>query len=166
MDPSLISHLEKLKEGLLKLKPTGADGFEGLVAAVLREVTGVPFRLASSGLQFGVDGKPVYDDAAIYFEAKLYGGRIDRPAVITKIADLARTGVFADLAWVLCATTQVSAQLAEHLRADGRRNGISVLILDWLENDIPPLAAAIAMGGARLRPFSMRIWRMPRRVPK
>ncbi|MDI1279595.1 hypothetical protein [Methylobacter sp.] len=39
------------------------------------------------------------------------------------------------------------------MRADGRKAGISVLILDWSTADLPPLAAALAMGGRRVEAF-------------
>jgi hypothetical protein len=51
MEMSLNHHVENLKNVLLKLSPTGESGFEGLIGVALREITGVPFRLAGSGSQ-------------------------------------------------------------------------------------------------------------------
>jgi len=73
MDTKAIA---SLRDMLLNLPATGADGFEGLLAAVLAEISGVPFRLSGSGSQFGMDGKSAYEDDAICFEAKRYDGKI------------------------------------------------------------------------------------------
>ena len=82
------AHLPPLKEALLSLRPTGAAGFEGLLAAVLSEVCGQPFRLASSGSQRGRDGNSAFDAGATYFEAKLYHGTVDSSVVGNKITEL------------------------------------------------------------------------------
>jgi hypothetical protein len=153
MSESLFENLANLKALLLELQPTGERGFEGLIGAALREITGIPFRLAASGLQGGIDGKAAFDGDDICFEGKLYNGAIPRAEVITKIADLTRNGVRSDLVWVLGATSQVQSQLADQVRADGRNSGVSVLILDWATSDIPPLAITMAMGGERVAGF-------------
>lgn len=153
MNQSRFDHLANLKSALLLLQATGEQGFEGLIAAALHEITGVPFRLASSGRQFGIDGKHAYDVDSICFEGKRYDGKIPREKVITKIADLARSGSHPDLVWVLGATTSVDTQLAADVRDDGRDKGISVLILDWSTAYLPPLAVALAMGGQRVQEF-------------
>jgi hypothetical protein len=153
MNQLLSDHLVNLKSALLLLQATGEQGFEGLIAAALHEITGVPFRLASNGRQFGIDGKHAYDADSICFEGKRYDGKIPREKVITKIADLARSGSHPDLVWVLGATTSVDTQLADDVRNDGREKGISVLILDWSTAYLPPLAVALAMGCQRVQEF-------------
>jgi hypothetical protein len=153
MDQLLSEHVNKLKSALLRLNATGEQGFEGLISATLREITGVPFRLAGSGRQFGIDGKNSYEEDGICFEGKRYVGDIPRAEVITKIADLARNNSYPDLVWVLGATSPVKTQLADDARADGRTAGISVFILDWSETDLPPLAVALAMGRQRVEEF-------------
>jgi hypothetical protein len=153
MNQSLSDHLANLKSALLLLQATGEQGFEGLIAAALHEITGVPFRLASNGRQFGIDGKHAYDADSICFEGKRYDGKIPREKVITKIADLARSDSHPDLVWVLGATTSVDTQLAADVRDDGCKAGISVLILDWSTAYLPPLAVALAMGGQRVQEF-------------
>lgn len=153
MAHSLSLHFNNLKQALLLLKPTGENGFEGLMAVVLSEIIGVPFRLAGSGRQFGIDGKSTYDNDAICFECKRYEDDIPRNEVITKIADLARNDSSPDLVWVLGATSRLKTQLANEVRVDGRKAGISVLILDWSNSDLPPLAVALAMGGQEVEGF-------------
>lgn len=150
---SLADHLKDLKTALLALKAIGEDGFEGLVGTALQEISGVPFRLAGSGRQFGIDGKPAYDEDCVCFEAKRYDGKIDRRDLIVKIADLARNNTHPDLVWVLGATTKVKTQDADDLRADGRSRGIGVLILDWSDDSVSPLAAALTAGGERVETF-------------
>lgn len=153
MDHSLSNHLRSLNNALLKLNATGEKGFEGLVGVALATITGVPFRLAGSGRQFGIDGKSSYDDDCICFEAKLYKGKIARTEVIAKIPDLVRNHPHVDLVWVLGSTTAINTQLADDLRADGRKWGVIVLILDWSKNELPPLATALALAGMLVETF-------------
>lgn len=133
--------LTYLKSLLLSLDAAGAMGFEGLVRVVLSKLTGIPFRLASSGLQGGLDGDAAMRSDAVCFEAKRYSGSIPRNEVLTKIADLSRSSAAADRLWVLAATSEVGTQLARALQEDGDKNAISILILDWAD-PLPLLAVA------------------------
>ncbi|PAU72431.1 hypothetical protein [Vreelandella alkaliphila] len=147
-----ITHVENLRNALLNLKPTGEDGFEGLIGEVLEGITGIPFRLASSGYQRGTDGKAAFE-GAVAFEGKLYTNKLPRADVLSKIPDLVRHNDHADLVWVLGATCEVPSQLADDLRADGAQQGISVLILDWTPSDFPRLAVALAIAGIKTKAF-------------
>lgn len=144
--------IENLSTALSELKATGDDGFEGLIAATLNAITGIPFRLANSGYQRGLDGKSAFE-GAVAFEAKLYTNDLPRKDVLSKIPDLVRHNDHADLVWVLGATCAVPSQLADDLRADGAKEGISVLILDWVPSDFPRLAVALAIGGGKVEDF-------------
>jgi hypothetical protein len=135
--------LQTIKDALLSLAPTGANGFEGLVQATLTKLTGIPFRLASSGLQGGIDGAPAFPSDAVSFEAKRYDSKLSPPEVITKIADFGRNEKSADRLWVLGATTSVGAQLSDKAHQDGDKNALSTLILDWAATPLPLLAVAI-----------------------
>jgi hypothetical protein len=148
----LCQHVEHLKSALLSLRATGEKGFEGLIGATLREISGVPFRLAVSGSQFGVDGKSAYEGDAICFEGKRYDGTVPKNEVLSKIAELSITNTKTDI-WVLGATSQIGSQLADNARGLGVKNGIVILILDWSETDLPPFAVALAMGGKRVQEF-------------
>ena len=88
MNQSMREHTGNLRKALLKLPATGAAGFEGLLAVALTEITSVPFRLAGSGSQFGLDGKAAYEDDAVCFEAKRYSGKIPRTEVLSNLAEL------------------------------------------------------------------------------
>ena len=138
------SHLAALKTFLLQLRPTGADGFEGLMASVLTDIIGIPFRLAASGSQFGSDGSSVRAEDGVSFECKRYKDAIPRDEIIVKIAELSMS-LNGDVdAWFLCATSGVSAQIARDLGQYGRESGIGTLVLDWA-GVLPRLAVAIAM---------------------
>jgi hypothetical protein len=152
MNRSLSLHIAHIKSALLSLPATGETGFEGLIGETLREICGVPFRLASSGSQFGVDGKATYVGDTICFEGKRYDDTVPPNEVLSKIAKLSISNTETDI-WVLGATSQIGSQLADDVRRLGTINGIIVLILDWSNTDLPPLAVALAMGGMRVQEF-------------
>lgn len=83
-----------LRKSLLSLKPAGAEGFEGLLRIILYQLSGVPFRLAASGLQGGLDGDAAFKGDHICFEAKRYDEQPHRNEVLTKIVDLDRSNSF------------------------------------------------------------------------
>ena len=70
MTTDISDHLGDPKEALTKLPPTGPQGFEGLIGATLSEIAGIPFRLASSGSQFGIDGSSAHSRGGICFKCK------------------------------------------------------------------------------------------------
>ena len=147
-EKDITQHLNSLKSALTSLKPSGADGFEGFIRIVLTELTGIPFRLAASGLQGGIDGDAIFPKDAVSFEAKRYSeSTLNRSDVLTKIADFARNDVIADRLWVLAATTEVNTQLAASVRNDCIQQAIFPLILDWCEYPLPLLAVASVAAG-------------------
>lgn len=155
MSISLNEHITNLRGTLCGLAATGSKGFEGLLGEILSKITGVPFRLAGSGSQFGLDGKAAYEDDAVCFEGKRYDGDIPRTEVLSKIAELSiGIGDKGDVdLWVLGATQRVRAQLADDARALGARSGIAISILDWADSGLPPLAVALAMAGSAATDF-------------
>ncbi|MCD6326240.1 hypothetical protein J7M28_01605, partial [bacterium] len=152
MKQDLCQHVKHLKSALLSLPATGEKGFEGLIGEALQEITGVPYRLARSGSQFGIDGKAAYETDGICFEGKRYKCRPNRNVVITKVAETATKRVDIDL-WILGATADLGVRLSDDTRELGATMGLPVLILDWSGAGLPPLAAALAMGGTRVRDF-------------
>jgi hypothetical protein len=137
--------LETIRNALLSLKATGPRGFEGLLSRVLREITGVSFRLSSSGPQRGVDASAAYTTDAVAFEAKRYDKTIPRATLLSKIAELGTHENDTEL-WIIGATTSVSTQLADDLQRAGARHGITVLVLDWSGEPLPKLATLLAAG--------------------
>ncbi len=143
----MSEQLTELKNILLTLKATGAEGFEGFVRIALTVLTGIPFRLAANGLQGGIDGDSALPNDAVSFEAKRYSGDIHRNDVLTKIADFARNKDAPDRLWVLGATTEIPAQLTSAVREDGNQNAVSTLILDWTAAPLPLLAVVTVAAG-------------------
>lgn len=139
--------LSVLRGILLSCKPTGSNGFEGLVATVLHACTGLGFRLAKSGAQFGRDGSSESGSFAIAFEAKLYRDTVPLEDVAGKAVvggAALRRGL--DL-WVLGATSEVGDDTVRKLEDILERNGISLLVLDWSEFRLPSLCVALAAAG-------------------
>lgn len=142
-DKPSSSHIN-LKNAILGLNPTGAQGFEGLIGTALAEIVGIPFRLANSGVQFGVDGTAGYTDSNISYECKLYSNTVPREPVMAKIGELSIASHDVDL-WILCASSQVGAQLVDDLSQFGIAHAVSTMVLDWSDTSIPPLVVALAM---------------------
>lgn len=146
-EETMNESLDHLKNAILTLKAAGPGGFEGFVRIILTALTDVPFRLAASGLQGGVDGDAAFYGDAVSFEAKRYSGDIPRNEILTKVADLARTSHAPDRLWVLGATTEVSSQLASAVREVGDQRAISTLILDWTASPLPLLGVSAVAAG-------------------
>ena len=147
-------HLENLKQAILKLDPTGEDGFEGLIAAVLTVVTGQPFRLASSGVQRGRDGDSAFDGGATYFEAKLYKGKVSKDSIASKIVDLQTDDIGQVDMFIVCSTSSTFLQSASDFNKLCESIGIKFVLLDWIANTpLPPLATVVAMGGIAAKDF-------------
>ncbi|WP_339694118.1 hypothetical protein [Celeribacter baekdonensis] len=143
MPDNLEHSLELIRCALLALKASGKDGFEGALRLALTRLTGIPFRLAASGFQGGMDGDGALPTDAVCFEAKRYSESPKRETVLAKIADLARSRPDADRLWVLGVTAEANAQLSSEVAQDGDRNAISTFVLDWLSEPLPLLAVAI-----------------------
>lgn len=139
------SELANLRGILRTLEPTGQNGFEGLLAAVLTDVTRVNFRIAQSGSQHGKDGQST--DSGVKFEAKLYDKEVSKNDVLNKVAEI---GVYDDGRtdlWILGSTGAVPTQVADIIDKLGQRLTIATLILDWPNAGLPTLAALLVMAG-------------------
>lgn len=134
--------LAALREALLELPSSGPTGFEGLLATVFAKLLGVPFRLARSGSQFGIDGKSADPDFPVAFEAKLYRDDVPSTEILNKIGALAIRDDPTEL-WVLGTTGIIATQSADDLEALATKHGLSTLILDW-QTDTPRLPAVLA----------------------
>ena len=141
MTQAYQAQLDRLRQILLDLRPSGEDGFEGIFREALSRISGVPFRLAKGGTQSGIDGADAHAEDAICFECKRYDKEPPASEVVIKIDDLCRRKDEADLLWALACTAPISTQLADRLREKGAREGIEVLILDWV--GAPPLLAVV-----------------------
>ena len=146
MPQAYKDQLDRLREILLALPPSGKDGFEGVFAEALSRISGVPFRLAKSGTQFGIDGAAAHAEDAICFECKRHKEEPSYANVVVKIEELSSRKDEADLLWVLACTAPISTQLADPLREKAAKDGIEILTLDWT-GDPPLLAVVLAKAG-------------------
>ncbi|MBB4209917.1 hypothetical protein [Roseinatronobacter bogoriensis] len=151
---ALSASLDDLRTALLALKPTGPEGFEGLLATILGKISGQDFRLAKSGLQNGKDGATSATASNhISFEGKLYTTKINDNEVLTKITRLIGSSAPPDV-WVLGATVEASTQLLEPMQSAAAKNGISIFVLDWPSaSAVPPLAVACAFANGETSAF-------------
>lgn len=147
MSISVDSALKSVRTGILALRADGANGFEGLLRLVLTKLTDIPFRIAASGLQGGMDGVAAMPTDPVCFEAKRYSKDIPRTEILTKIIDLSRKESAADRLWILGATSEVSAQLASAVEEIGDKHAISTFVLDWTAASLPLLAVAVVYAG-------------------
>ncbi|PKA43187.1 hypothetical protein CWR43_14155 [Rhizobium sullae] len=138
---------------MLGLNPSGPTGFEGLVAVLLSGLLGQPFRLASSGSQRGRDGDSAFDRGEIYFEAKRYSETIKPADVKSKFVDLLNDRASQLDMWVLAATCEIGAQLANDVQAAATNVGIYAPILDWPETALGKLPVAIACSNTKAKEF-------------
>lgn len=124
-----------LQRALLKLRASGADGFEGFIRDAFIEGTGISGRIQKSSTQGGVDA--IADEAhgqiAVGIEAKRYrettGLALDD--LKKKVHDAAtRSGSPIEL-WILAASKGVSADDVGELKKIGEEQGLGVLVLDW-----------------------------------
>jgi hypothetical protein len=131
--------LEMLRNGLLDLTP--AD-FERVVGAGLAGILDEPFRQASSGRQPGGD---VGSDR-VRVEAKRY--RTKAPETRDLLGSLTSTlNAAPDIThWVVASTVGLSLQAVDDLHLAARRQNVKEVVLDWPDNGIPPLAAALVLG--------------------
>lgn len=146
--------LTALRDALLDLPSSGQNGFEGLLATVFAKLLGVPFRLAKSGSQFGVDGKTSDPAFPVAFEAKRYRDDVPSTEVLNKIGALAIRGDPVEL-WILGTTGIVASQVADDLDVLATIHGFATLILDW-QPGAPKLAAVLAEACAEVGEFLNR----------
>ncbi|HUW36419.1 MAG TPA: hypothetical protein VMV91_03725 [Rhodocyclaceae bacterium] len=137
--------IEDFRQNIRKLKPDGDDGFEGLIAAVLGDLTERSFAVASAGLQHGKDGQSALDGGVIVFEAKRYDDVVPKDKIYTKIFEIAADKTSTTELYILAATSPISAQRISTMNEGARRFSMALLVLAWPETGLPELAALLAM---------------------
>lgn len=149
----LASSLVDLRSLLRQLPPSGEAGFEGLIATLIADLTGLQIRLAKSGTQFGRDASSPKGRFAIAIEAKRYDASLRLEDLIGK-AVLAGSALGTDTdLWVLGATSEVGDDVVRKISEIIGSHGMSVVFLDWSPRPIPPLAVLLAS-----RPESTAAW--------
>ncbi len=128
------------------LKGADPNSFERLVGRLLSRLLEVPFRIARSGEQFGGDGGVVGPAGRdLVFEAKRYdiGSALNVRSIVGEIQQA--IGRNPDLeAWILVTTLEVPEQIRTAMVDAGQREGIAAVIIDWLPQPMPGLAALCA----------------------
>lgn len=137
--------MDELREALLSLDPDGEDGLEGLVAHALSSLIGRQFRVAASGRQHGRDGATNAAAFDVFFEAKLYSGKPPsseslQAKLFSAIKDHQPN---LDL-WILACTAPIGENAEKDIVAAGNQFGVTVLVLDWSQHPLPPLAVLLA----------------------
>lgn len=137
--------IEELRQNIRELEPDGDDGFEGLMAAVLSDLTKRSFALASAGSQHGRDGQSALDGGTIVFEAKRYDGKPPKDKVYTKILEIAADKTSTTELYILGATCPIPAQYVTTLKGGAERLSMALLVLAWPETSLADLAVLLAM---------------------
>jgi hypothetical protein len=123
---------------LRQVKPTGPDGFEGLIAALLEELTGRHFHLAISGAQGGRDMSSRRSNAnVVAVECKRYGqnAELNERELLGELVQVEQDIPDLDL-WVLVASREVPSQLTETLNGLAAEKGIGFFSISS-EDGIP-----------------------------
>ncbi len=143
---SIADAQEAILRRIRCLKPTGTDGFEGLLARGLTDVSGVDFRVVKSGRQQGTDVRSTpHNLFRLGLEAKRYGQTTDlqTDALRAKIHE-AGTGAFPVDVWILAVSQYMDATVWQELQADGEQLGMDVMILS-LPEDLSVLCDLIVL---------------------
>jgi hypothetical protein len=144
LTPADLANQQKLK---VALQAEGsARKLENLAAALLGHLLGVTVAVAKSGFQHGGDaGTAGQQGRRLRLECKKYGDETslsDRELLGEIDQALARDEALE--AWILVVTRSVPEQLAQDLVQKGERLGVPVIVIDWKDHELAPLAALCA----------------------
>jgi hypothetical protein len=135
---------EKLKQELQSEK--NASKFEKLAAALVSKLLDIPIPVAKSGFQYGGDAGPAGRHGRRFrLECKKYSDTTslsDRELLGEIDQALSRDSALE--AWFLIATRTVPEQTVQALTGKGEKEGVPVIIIDWSERKLAPLAALCA----------------------
>ena len=129
----IASAQQNLWKELYQLEATGSSGFEGFLAAVLRELTEQAFHVVKSGSQGGSDVRSDPSNLVrIALESKQYGTttRLPVDALLYKLTEASTADPPPDL-WLLASTREIDSTDREKLQAHGKDLGIGVAVWDW-----------------------------------
>ena len=144
------NYQEVLKKHLQNAK---SSELEDLAAALLGRLLDLPIAVAKSGFQHGADAGPAGQQSRRFrLECKAYSGSssLNERQLLGEI-DQALARDEAIEAWLLVATCTVSEQIRQSLDQHGERLGVPVVIIDWLDDEVSPLAALCAFDPDRVK---------------
>jgi hypothetical protein len=140
----MFSIQEKLKYELQAEQRSSK--LEHLAAALLSRLLAVPISVSKSGFQHGGDAGPAGRQGRRFrLECKKYSDSTslsDRELLGELDHALARDPALEG--WFLIATRNVPEQLVQDLVQKGERIGVPIVIIDWKDHDLAPLAALCA----------------------
>ena len=116
---------------------------EHLASALLSRLLDIPIAVAKSGFQYGGDGGPAgHQGRRFRLECKKYSDttNVNERELLGEI-DQALSRDSALEAWLLISTRSVPEQTRQSLVQHGEKHGVPILIIDWSDNQIAPLAA-------------------------
>src|SRR5687768_8345128 len=119
-----------LRTAIMALPHSGSRGFEGLVADMLSEITGLVFTTQKSGAQKGTDA--LASTFTIGLEGKQYkeSTPLGVDALKMKIVDAASTHPGLEL-WILAATRSIDPLDEKALSELAESFGMRALVLAW-----------------------------------
>lgn len=139
-----LSYQNELKTALQE--NVNAKKLENLAAGLIGKLLGIPIAVAKSGFQHGGDGGAAGQQGRRFrLECKKYGDdtRLDNRELLGEI-DQALGRDEALEAWFLIATRSVPEQLAQDLQNKSEQIGVPIVVIDWREYELAPLAALCA----------------------
>ncbi|MBR1149700.1 hypothetical protein [Bradyrhizobium sp. JYMT SZCCT0428] len=126
---------------------SNARKFEHLAAALIGRLLDVPIAVAKSGFQHGGDAGPAGQHGRRFrLECKKYSDTtsLGERELLGEL-DQALGRDYALEGWFLAATRSVPEQLSQSLMQKGEQLGIPVIVIDWNDRDVAPLAALCAL---------------------
>jgi len=148
MAGDISAALARLRGALHTLEPAGSAGFEGLMRDLIEELTQIPFRLAKSGPQSGIDMRSRSSNILqVGLESKRYADttNLSLDGLKFKLVDAATQPDPIDI-WILAASREIQEPDTGILIELGAQHGLSVIILDWTVSPagLPRVAALCA----------------------
>ena len=144
-----------------QLRPAGAEGFEGLVADLLSDLTGLHFYLSQSGQQSGRDAKTSSRASTVVaVEAKRYAEstKLDERELVAELHQAVTSEPILDL-WILATSRSMPEQLLKSLEKEAEGRAVALLIMDSLANGNGQLDLLAAYSpGTVERFFPARAW--------
>ena len=120
-----------------------ASKLEKLTAALFGKLLDIPIFVASSGFQYGGDAGPAgTQNRKFRLECKKYRDTtsLNRRELLGEIDHAVARDPSLE-AWILITTRSVGEELSDDLIKKGESIGLPVLILDWKDEYLSPLAA-------------------------
>lgn len=144
--PSAAKDAQNRLKALLQASKADADKFENMTAALIGRLLGVPVFVARSGFQYGGDGGTAGQaKRRLRVETKKYGDTtsLSERELLGELDQAVKRDPALEV-WILAATRVSPEQLTQELTQKGEKEGVPVLVLDWDDAGLAPMAALCA----------------------